>query len=413
MIRKCLTSDGGLDRLRPIGFLLVASIAAPLINTLLIPAYFCLQQIMPWSEYGRALSQWNLSNGAGMLMGTSFILSLVRGNWKARSQWREGLGLAAVAVLICAIAFDGLFSGAGFNFAFIVFPVVIYAAVRFAVEEVSAVFAIALVAIFVAAARHAHAIPPAEMATTIWFVQAFCWVLAATGLVVVALVSERRRAETLTSVEKNRALEASVREDRARLDALRYQINPHFLFNSLNAVRAEIPLEQPVAREMLTGLADYLRSTLDRPDTDVATLREELGSTEGYLAIERRRFNERLRLSVEVHPATLDVKVPVFLLQPLVENAIRHGLEASKGPCDLQIKATMEEDLLRIEVANTGPWKDEGGRKGLGLENIRRRLELLYGPAARLTRIAEEGWVRFQVIVPVKGAPAPHALPDR
>ena len=339
-------------------------------------------------------------------------------------RWRAGigrrevsggkeLGLAAVAVLVCAVAFDGLFSGAGYNFAFIVFPVVIYAAVRFAVEEVSAVFAIALVAIFVAAARHADAIPPAEMATTIWFVQAFCWVLAATGLVVVALVSERRRAETLTSVEKNRAQEASMREDRARLDALRYQINPHFLFNSLNSVRAEIPLEQPVAREMLTNLADYLRSTLDRPDTDVASLREELGSTEGYLAIEKRRFGARLQLSVEVDPAAQEIDVPVFLLQPLVENAIRHGLEASKGPCHLRIEAMREEELLRIEVANTGQWKDESERKGLGLENIRRRLELLYGQAARFTRGGEEGWVCFQVILPVKGAARAHALPDR
>jgi len=406
MIQKFYPFDGRLDRVRPVALLLVASVVAPLINTILIPAYFCVNGIFPWSEYLRSLSQWNLSNGAGMLMGTSLILSLARGNWMARRQWKEGLGLAAVAVVICSVAFGALFAGKGFNFAFIVFPVVIYAAVRFAVEEVSVVFAIALAAIFGAAALHAHAIPPAQMATTVWFAQAFCWVLAATGLIVAALVSERHRAEALALLEKSRTLEASVREGRARLDALRYQINPHFLFNTLSSVRAEISPSQPVAHEMLTGLAEYLRSTLDRPETDIASLQEELHSMKHYLSIEQKRFGERLQLAVEIEPAALGVDVPVFLLQPLVENAIRHGLEAAKGPCHLRIEAAREEDVVRIEVANTGRWKEAGERKGLGLENIRHRLELLYGSAAGLTRIEEEGWVRFQIILPLKRAVA-------
>ncbi len=413
MIQRFCGFDGRLDRLRPVALLLIASIVAPLINTLLIPAYFCLNQVFPWSEYGRALSQWNLSNGAAMLMGTSLILSIARGNWVGRSRWKEGLVLATLTLSTCYVAFDALFSGHGFNFAFIVFPVVIYAAVRFGVAEVSVALTLVLAAIFASVARHVHAIPASEMATTIWFTQAFNWVLAATGLIVAALVSERRRAEELTSLEKSRTLEASVRESRARLDALRYQINPHFLFNTLNSVRAEIPLAQPVAREMLTGLAEYLRSTLDRPETDLAPLREELGSTECYLAIEKKRFGERLQLKVEVDPAALSVNVPVFLLQPLVENAIRHGLEAMKGACQVRITAKVEAGMLRIEVANTGAWKQEGERKGLGLENIRGRLELLYGPAGNLTRIEEEGWVCFQVVLPVKGAVVHDAVLDR
>jgi len=347
-----------------------------------------------------------------MLVGTTLILSLVRGKWIVRGQWKEGLGLAAATVVICEIAFGALYSGNGYNFAFIVFPVVIYAAVRFGVAEVSVTLAIIIMVIFGSLARHAQALPPGEMATTIWFTQAFYWVLVATGLVVAALVTERRLADERTLLEKSRTLEASMREDRARLDALRYQINPHFLFNTLNSIRAEIPLAQPVAREMLTGLAEYLRSTLDHPETDIAPLREELTSSERYLSIEKKRFGERLQLSVEADPVTLDINVPVFLLQPLVENAIRHGLEGTKGTCRLRITARLEETFLRIEVANSGLWKEEGERMGLGLENIRRRLELLYGSVARLTRIAEEGWVRFQVILPVKGAVVPHALPD-
>ena len=412
MIQRSGSFDGRLDRLRSVGILLVASIVAPMSNTLVIPAYFCLNGMLPWSEYARSLSQWNLSNGAGMLVGTTLILSLVRGKWIVRGQWKEGLGLAAATVVICEIAFGALYSGNGYNFAFIVFPVVIYAAVRFGVAEVSVTLAIIIMVIFGSLARHAQALPPGEMATTIWFTQAFYWVLVATGLVVAALVTERRLADERTLLEKSRTLEASMREDRARLDALRYQINPHFLFNTLNSIRAEIPLAQPVAREMLTGLAEYLRSTLDHPETDIAPLREELTSSERYLSIEKKRFGERLQLSVEADPVTLDINVPVFLLQPLVENAIRHGLEGTKGTCRLRITARLEETFLRIEVANSGLWKEEGERMGLGLENIRRRLELLYGSVARLTRIAEEGWVRFQVILPVKGAVVPHALPD-
>ena len=412
MIRRFAAFDGGLNRVRPVGVLLLASLVAPMCNTLVVPLYFCVNGMLPWNEYPRALSQWNLSNGAGMLMGTTLILSLAHGIRIPRSQRKEAIALGIVAVVICEIAFNALYSGNGFNFAFIVFPVVIYAAVRFTVAEVSVVLAIILAVIFASAARYAHAIPPDEMATTIWFTQAFYWVLAATGLVVTALVAERRVAEEGALVEKSRTLEATMREDRARLDALRYQINPHFLYNTLNSIRAEIPLGQPVAREMLTDLAEYLRSTLDRPEIDVAPLREEVRSAEHYLSIEKKRFGERLQLSIEVDPTTLDVNVPVFLLQPLVENAIRHGLEASKGTCQLRIEAKREESLLQIEVANSGFWKAEGGRKGLGLENIRRRLDLLYGSAARLTRRGEDGWVRFEVILPVKGAADPHALPD-
>ena len=198
MIQKSPAFDGRLDRLWPVGRLLVASVVAPLINTIFIPAYFCLNGVIPWGEYARALSQWNLSNGAGMLTGTSLVLAFTHGEWLARERWKEAAGLLAVTVAVCVMALGALYSGHGYNFAFIVFPVVIYAAVRFGAAEVSVVLALVLAAIFAMVAWHAHDMAPAEMATAIWFTQAFYWVLAATGLVVAALVAERRRAEAVS-----------------------------------------------------------------------------------------------------------------------------------------------------------------------------------------------------------------------
>jgi two-component system LytT family sensor kinase len=194
---------------------------------------------------------------------------------------------------------------------------------------------------------------------------------------------------------------------------LRYQINPHFLFNALNSIRAEMPLTLTKPREMLTDLAKYLRSTLDDSESDTIPLREEIGSVGNYLAIEQKRFGEMLWLSIQVEPAAEEVRVPVFLLQPLVENAIRHGLEGSKEPCDLRIRAALDSSRLKIEVANSGAWKESGERKGLGLENIRRRLELLYGPAASFVRVPEEGRVCFRIDLPLKLPNEHHALSDR
>ncbi|HRJ72594.1 MAG TPA: histidine kinase [Terrimicrobiaceae bacterium] len=387
---------GHFDSVRAVGALAAASFAAPLVNTLVMPAFFCWQGMLPWSDYGRALGNWNLSNGTALLVMVPLIAAVRNRGWNRDPHRGELFSAGVLAAACCFLAFDAVFRGTGMNFAFIIFPVVIYTAVRFSYGETSLVLGIAFAAIYAAAGLHGRFLPPAQMAEVIWFVQAFCWVLAATGLFLAALVSERRDAE-------NRSLQASLGEERARLAALRYQINPHFLFNALNSVRAVIPVSEPVPREMITDLASYLRSALESPKSDRVALMDEVRSARDYLAIEQRRFGDRLRVAVEIAPGLDDFRVPVFLLQPLVENAIRHGLEKSKSPCDLRIAATRSAGMVRLEVSNSGQWT-ENGRSGVGLENVRRRLALISNGSAALKVDSGNGQVRVVIDLPANGA---------
>lgn len=393
---------GKFDQVRSVGALVAASFFAPLVNTLVIPAYFCAQGLLPWSEYGRALGNWNLSNGAAMLMLAPLLLALRGRDWSAGARWGERVAVAVVAAALCFLAFDAVFEGTGMNFAFIIFPAVIYTAVRFGIGETGVVLAIALLGIYSSLFLHARALPPGQTSETIWFVQAFCWVLAATGLFVAALSAERRRAERFALEETGRALEASLREERARLAALRYQINPHFLFNALNSVRAALPLSEAVPREMITELSSYLRSTLAHDDTDAIPLRDELRAVKDYLAIEKHRFGDALDVSFRIDPAAQGISVPIFILQPLVENAIRHGFESSRGDFHLRISASVLASHLDLEVANTGVWKPPGAGGGLGLDNIRRRLKSLYRERFFFEHAALDGWVRVRISLPLR-----------
>jgi integral membrane sensor domain MASE1 len=385
---------GKFDHLRPVGALVVASFLAPLVNTLVIPAFLCAQGLFPWSDYGRALGNWNLSNGAAMLMVAPLLVAVMQRDWNPPARTAERIFVGMAAAALCFVAFDAVFRGTGMNFAFLVFPVVIYTAVRFGPGETSAILGLMLAAIYGALAWHGRGLPVAQAVEAIWFVQAFCWVLAATGLLVAALGVERRRAET-------RSLEASLREERARLAALRYQINPHFLFNALNSIRACLPLSEAVPREMITDLAGYLRTTLDGGETEQAPLRDEIRSVQEYLRIEQRRFGERLVPRFLIEPGAGEKIVPVFLLQPLVENAIRHGLEASREPCRVEVSARCGEGRLHLEVANSGAWRDPGPRRGVGLENTRRRLAALYRSEAAFAQTEADGWVRVQISLPL------------
>lgn len=182
-------------------------------------------------------------------------------------------------------------------------------------------------------------------------------------------------------------LEASL--SRANLDSLRMQLNPHFLFNTLNAisVMAMKGERQGVVR-MLTLLSDLLRLSLDHRQ-QVVSLREELEILDRYLEIEHVRFRDRLTLEREIDPEALDAEVPSLLLQPLVENAIRHGISRRPGPGLIRVEAgIVGGDCIELRVLDTGP--GVGSRPspegtGVGLANTRARLEQLYGPEAELT----------------------------
>jgi two-component system sensor histidine kinase AlgZ len=184
------------------------------------------------------------------------------------------------------------------------------------------------------------------------------------------------------------AFEATARE--AQLQALRYQLQPHFLFNTLNAVSALVVSKQPdQATEMIARLGGLLRNTLSFPETHVVTLREELAVTEEYLAIEQVRFGPRLAVSLHVSERAYEAQVPRFLLQPIVENAIRHGIARRPEGGQVSVRATTIADQLRIEIENDHtsqgtPHPREGG-EGVGLANTRTRLETLYGQQGSVT----------------------------
>lgn len=186
-----------------------------------------------------------------------------------------------------------------------------------------------------------------------------------------------------SSMEKERLLRAESELKEARLLALRYQLNPHFLFNSLNAVSTLVlDGNAPAATRMLAQIGDLLRASLDSEVTAEVTLSQELAFTEGYLAIEQTRLGQRLRIDMAVPLETRDALVPNMLLQPLVENAVRYGVAPLIEGGWIAIKSALDADRLRIVIGNSGR-RGEGEQKkngnGIGLGNTAERLKTLYG----------------------------------
>jgi LytS/YehU family sensor histidine kinase len=197
----------------------------------------------------------------------------------------------------------------------------------------------------------------------------------------------------------------------ARLQALKMQLQPHFLFNTLNAISALIPADAKPARRMLARLGDLLRSTLDHEATQEVTLREELAFLEPYLEIEQARLEDRLTVVMTIAPETLDARVPHLILQPLVENAVRHGIATRIEPGRVEISAARGPDgrFLLLEVRDDGRGVDRdhelGTRRGVGLINIRSRLEQLYGGEHRFKLENQAvGGVLVQIALPYRRA---------
>ncbi len=202
----------------------------------------------------------------------------------------------------------------------------------------------------------------------------------------------------------------------ARFDALQRQINPHFLFNTLNSIASLVRFRPEMAREMIVRLANILRALLKDHDTFVA-LREELNFTEDYLGIEVVRFGaDKLRVVKDIDPATLEMLVPSMLLQPLIENSIKHGIEPRISGGTITMRSRLHESSMMIEVEDDGVGIAEarlsestgaaGGtaRKGsgIGMRNVRERLEVLYGEAARFDVMSRPGrGTRVTLEIPV------------
>lgn len=209
------------------------------------------------------------------------------------------------------------------------------------------------------------------------------------------------------------ATEAQSLAREMQLRALRYQLQPHFLFNTLNAISTLILDEQPrVAMQMITHLANLLRSTLESPDRDFASLADEIAVTEEYLAIEEVRFGSRLKVRLDLDREAMETQVPRLLLQPLVENAIRHGIAKRAKGGSIVLRAIACDSLLSVQIINELPDVTDApasnGTKtwgGLGLANVRKRLEQSFGSTGSLsTRKTPDGYFEATISFPLRVA---------
>ncbi|HUE85700.1 MAG TPA: histidine kinase [Vicinamibacterales bacterium] len=191
----------------------------------------------------------------------------------------------------------------------------------------------------------------------------------------------------------------------AQLQALQRQLHPHFLFNTLHAISALLHRDPERADLMIERLSDLLRITLDKVGVQEVTLAEELEYLRAYLDIEQVQFGDRLQVVYEIDAYTLDALVPNLVLQPLAENAIRHGLEPRVGRGRLTVRASRESETLRLQVIDNGrgmtPAAVSAANQGVGLSNTRSRLERLYGDRARLEFAqSDEGGVAVTIHLP-------------
>jgi signal transduction histidine kinase len=200
--------------------------------------------------------------------------------------------------------------------------------------------------------------------------------LALAALAALATVLYRLRVRRLEVRERLRTALVE-----AQLDALQFQLRPHFLFNTLNSILPLVGKDPERARQMVVRLGDLLRLSLRSEDTPLVTLEEEFAILDKYLSIEKVRFRDRLDVAIAIDPAVAAARVPCFLLQPLVENAIKHGLGGLAGRGSISIAAHGENGDLWISVRDNGPGPGSDASEpsaGIGLRNTRRRLEALY-----------------------------------
>jgi len=203
---------------------------------------------------------------------------------------------------------------------------------------------------------------------------------------------ERAQAE-----EKLRTL---VKE--SELNMLKSQINPHFLFNSLNSISSLINKNPEEAREMIIRLSDFLRYSLKHRENKFVTLEEEIVRMKDYLSIEKVRFGDKLKYELNLGEKCGDVKVPTMILQPLVENAIKHGVYESLEPVSITFMCAHHQDYLKLQLINDYD-PDQPVRKGtgVGLQNVSERLRLAYDGRAGITRSAEHGIFEITMIIPI------------
>lgn len=210
--------------------------------------------------------------------------------------------------------------------------------------------------------------------------------------------------------QKEKTLRATALAHEAQWQMLRYQLNPHFLFNALNSIRAMALEDVAKSRQMITRLAEFLRYSLDA-DVKETTIGGEIAAIRSYLEIQHIRFERKLEVRTEIDPEAEPVAIPCFLIHPLVENAIKYGMDTSPMPLRVVVAVSHEEGRLRIQVRNTGRLAPNNGDglaegTGTGLKNIAQRLELGF-PGRHAFKIYEEdGWVSAEMELELEREPS-------
>lgn len=211
----------------------------------------------------------------------------------------------------------------------------------------------------------------------------------------------------LTNKYKRKSLEAAKLESElamANLQALKMQIHPHFLFNAHNAIATLLRAKQPEqALEMLLRLSDLLRASLSNFKDQFITLKEEITFIDNYLEIEKIRFEDTLQIVRVIDQSLLNTRVPVFVLQPLVENAIKHGVSKNMGNSIIRLEAFKEKEHLHLVVFNTGDYVEPSSihpDEGIGLSNLKKRLFTLFADQASLYISEEQEGVVAKIIIP-------------
>ena len=208
----------------------------------------------------------------------------------------------------------------------------------------------------------------------IWSITVFLWEVIYFGV---------HYFESFQTSEVEKLRLAVVAKD-SQLRALISQVNPHFIFNCLNGLRAMIVEDPGRAQDMVTELSNILRYSLQSGRTDTVPLETELEAVTAYLKLEAIRLEERLRVHIAMDPESLETRIPPMLLQTLVENGIKHGVARLPGGGEIRVDSQVESRAVKIQVRNSGQLRDDAGSTRLGLDNARERLRLLYGNAASL-----------------------------
>lgn len=205
-------------------------------------------------------------------------------------------------------------------------------------------------------------------------------------------------------LQKRNALQATALANLSQLKLLRYQMNPHFLFNAHNSIRSMILLDKDRAWQMITELSEFFRYTLLNFNKVSASLDEEIKAVNNYLHIEKIRFGNSLEVSYQIDETARNCSVPAFLFQPLVENAIKYGMQTSPLPLAVVVSIVLRDGILSIDVSNTGKLVDnvleDGGPEevhGTSLENIKQRLGLMFGNRYGFQLFEEGGWVHTKI----------------